>query len=84
MIYSYSSSDVAVDSAIVFDPIPRTFTIDYSTSTDLSDQVSKSYTITMTVTSQLVQASETFVLTMKNPCIIPSLNVINQPTKVTN
>lgn len=51
MIYSYSSSDVAVDKAIVFDPSTRTFTIDYSTSIDLSGQVSKPYTLTMTVTS---------------------------------
>ena len=51
MAYSYSSSDIAIDSAITFDSVSRTFTFDYSADLDLSGPTSKTYTITMTATS---------------------------------
>ena len=82
MAYSYSSSDTAIDSAITFDAVSRTFTFDYSADLDLSGPTSKTYTITMTATSQSVSTFKTFDLTVKNPCIEPSINTIVLPPLV--
>ena len=82
--YSYSSSNPALDTAISFDASSLTFTFDYATDLNLSGPVAQSYTLTMSATSNLVTESESFIIEMKNPCIVASVNTIALPTVVTN
>ena len=83
MTYTFSASDVALNTAISFAATSQTFTFDYAADLNLSGPVSTSYTITMTATSNAVTASETFSLTMMNPCIVAAVNTVKIPTSTT-
>ena len=79
MTYTFSASNAVVNPAITFDATSRTYTFDYSADLSLSGPVSTSYVITMTATSNSVSASETFSLTMMNPCAATGVNAIQIP-----
>ena len=72
--YTYSVDAVAGGSAVTFnaDATLRTFTFDYSADLLLCGPVSTDYTVTVTgeigITTKQ-SASETFTLTLENPCI---------------
>jgi len=83
MTFTYSASDVALNTAISFAATSRTFTFDYAADLNLSGPVSTSYTITMTATSNAVTSSETFSLTMMNPCIDAAVNTVKIPASST-
>ena len=66
-----------------FNDITRIFTIDYETDLDFSGLTSKSYTIVVTGTAGNVTPtsdSNSFDLTVKNPCIDPNFVTITAPT----
>ena len=66
-----------------FDDITRIFTIDYETDLNFSGPTSKSYTIVVTGTAGNVTPtydSNSFDLTVKNPCLDPSFVTIEGKT----
>ena len=66
-----------------FDDITRIFTIDYETDLDFSGLTSKTYTIEVTGTAGNVTPtsdSNSFDLTVKNPCLDPSFVTIEGKT----
>ena len=88
--YTYTITDsngnnviIGTFSPLSFDDIARVFTIDYETDLDFSGPTSKSYTIEVTGTAGNVSPtsdSNSFDLTIKNPCIDPNFVTIEEKT----
>ena len=88
--YTYTITDsnggdvtIASFGPLSFDDITRIFTIDYETDLNFSGPTSKTYTIEVTGTAGNVTPtydSNSFDLTVKNPCLDPSFVTIEGKT----
>ena len=81
--YTYTITDVSGDAAVSFnaDATVRTFTFSYIADLLLSGAVSTDYTIEVTGTAGNItptSGSNSFLLTLKNPCIDPAFVTITE------